>query len=75
MLTTKNPNFESIAEAMHFLTENRNLVDAYIRYNAEEAYKKKLKKFIAELEKTMAELKHAGSYKPWQKIKDFSHRH
>lgn len=55
MLTTKNPDFESIAEAMHFLTENRNLVDAYIRYNAEEAYKKKLQNLIAEKEQTLRE--------------------
>lgn len=48
MLTNKNPDFESIADAMHYLTENRNLVDAYIRYNAEEAYKKKLENLVAE---------------------------
>lgn len=55
MLTDKNPDFESIAEAMHFLTENRNLVDAYIRYNAEEARKKKLETLIAEKEQTLQE--------------------
>lgn len=39
MLTTKNPEFKSIAEAINFLTESR----------------------IAELVKTVAELKLAGS--------------
>lgn len=48
MLTDKNPDFESIANALHFLTENRNLVEAYQDYEAREAHNRKRENLIAE---------------------------
>ncbi|MBD5551838.1 MAG: hypothetical protein HDQ96_11805 [Lachnospiraceae bacterium] len=53
MLVTKNPDFESIADALYFLTENRDLLDAYQRHEAEEAYKKYLEEHAQELDSTV----------------------
>lgn len=62
MLTNKNPDFESIADAVYYLTENRDLIDAYQDYEARQAYYRQQEKLIqeqaariAELEKALAE--------------------
>lgn len=46
MLTTNNPDFESIADALYILTEHRDLVEAYRRRDAEEAYQKQREELI-----------------------------
>lgn len=55
MLTTKNPDFESIAEAVYFLTENRELIDAYQDYEARQAYYRQQEKLIQEQDATIQE--------------------
>ena len=55
MLTTKNPDFESIADAVYFLTENRELIDAYQDYEARQAYYRQREKLIREQELSLQE--------------------
>ena len=55
MLTDKNPAFESIADAVYFLTENRELIDAYQDYEARQAYYRKRENLILQQELTIQE--------------------
>lgn len=53
MLTTKNPDFESIADAVYFLTENRELIDVFLDYEARLAYNRQREKLIQEKDHTI----------------------
>lgn len=57
MLTSKNPDFESIADAVYFLTENRELIDVFLDYEARLAYNRQREKLIQEKDHTIQEQK------------------
>lgn len=59
MLTDKNPAFESIADAVYFLTENRELIDAYQDYEARQAYYRKRENLILEKDRALLEKDYA----------------
>lgn len=56
MPTTQKPTFETIADAVHFLEENRELIDAYQDYQARLAYERKREILIREKDAQIAEL-------------------
>lgn len=82
MLTTKNPDFESIADAVYFLTENRELIDIFLDYEARQAYNRQREKLIqeqsariTELEQALAEMRHNRLPGIFSKWKNFFRKH
>lgn len=55
ILTNKNPDFESIADAVYFLTENRELIYIYQGYQARQTYYRQQEKLIPEQELPLQE--------------------
>lgn len=89
MITAENPDFQSIIDAIHLVTENREFVDAYRRHEEERAYRlererlveeqalalQEQKARIAELERALAESKRQNGRNPFSKWKSLFHKH
>lgn len=56
MSANKNPYFESIADAVRYLEENRELIYAYQDNEAREAYRRQRERLLQEQDARIAEL-------------------